>query len=80
MSDGDHYEFLHTLYPYIKNVHIADNLDKERDEHPPIGVGNVPFPKIIEDLKLLNYNESLIIELLDVSGLEKSIDYITKLL
>jgi sugar phosphate isomerase/epimerase len=80
MSDGDHHDFLHTLFPYIKNVHIADNIDKKRDQHPPIGAGNVPFPKIIEELKSLNYNESLIIELLDVSGLEKSIDYVTKLL
>ena len=80
MCEGNYHDFLQILHPYIKNVHIADNIDKQKDQHPTIGAGNVPFLKIVDDLKSFNYNESLVIELLDISGLEESLEYIKALL
>lgn len=72
--------FIHELYPYIGNVHIADNIDKKHDQHPYIGMGNVPFPQIIDALREHNYAGSLVIEIMDVGGLEKSIEYMKKIL
>ena len=76
MNSCDHSTFIKLLHPYIGNVHIADNLDRKKDQHPSIGTGNVPFPEILETLKKHNYSNSLVIELIDVNGLEKSIEYI----
>ncbi len=80
MSDQDHSQFLNRLHHHIKNVHIADNIDKKKDQHPTIGTGNVPFPEIIETLQHFDYSESLVIELLDITGLEKSINYVKEIL
>ncbi len=80
MNSYEYSRFIDTLQPYIGNVHIADNADKKVDQHPCIGSGNVPFPEILDLLKTHKYSESLVIELMDISGLEKSIEYIQKIL
>ena len=80
MNSPKYTRFIDKLHPYIGNVHIADNLDKKYDQHPTIGTGNVPFPEILDVLRMNNYSDSLIIELMDASGLEKSIQYVKKIL
>ena len=79
MNSCEYSNFIETLHPYFGNVHIADNADKKFDQHPCIGTGNVPFPEIWT-LKSYNYSNSLIIELMDISGMEKSIEYLRKIL
>ena len=80
MNSCEYSQFIDTLHPYIGNVHLADNADKKFDQHPCIGMGNVPFPEILNILRTHNYSNSLVIELMDVKGLKKSIDYIRKIL
>jgi sugar phosphate isomerase/epimerase len=45
----------------IGHVHAGDNLGK-RDDHLPIGVGNVEFPKIAKALKAIGYDETVTFE------------------
>lgn len=80
MNSCEYSNFIETLHLYFGNVHLADNVDKKFDKHPCIGLGNVPFPEILDSLRNHNYSNSLVIELMDVSGLEKSVEYVRKIL
>jgi sugar phosphate isomerase/epimerase len=80
MNSTNFSKFIQELHPHIKNVHIADNIDKKFDQHPTIGSGNIPFPAILQELKAHDYDNSLIIEILDIRGLNKSIEYVREYL
>jgi sugar phosphate isomerase/epimerase len=45
----------------IGHVHISDNLGK-RDDHLPIGEGNINFMEIIRALKHTGYNDTVTLE------------------
>ncbi len=64
----------------IKNVHIVDNFTKDNDTHPCLGSGKIAFKSIFDQLKNLDYRGSLIIELSTVKELNKSVEFIRKLL
>jgi sugar phosphate isomerase/epimerase len=53
--------FIKQLGHRIGHVHISDNLGK-RDDHLPIGEGNIDFPKIIKALKKSGYNDTVTLE------------------
>jgi sugar phosphate isomerase/epimerase len=54
-------EFIERFPDRIGHVHAGDNLGK-RDDHLPIGVGNVEFPKIVKALKGIGYDDTVTFE------------------
>jgi len=53
--------FIQQLGDRIGHLHISDNLGK-RDDHLPIGEGNIDFPEIIKALKESGYNDTVTLE------------------
>jgi sugar phosphate isomerase/epimerase len=53
--------FISELAPYINHVHMHDNHGF-RDEHLPLGVGTIEFPRIIEALKAQGYDRTVTLE------------------
>ena len=64
----------------IKNVHLVENFTTDSDTHPPLGSGKVDFKGIFNTIAKYQYNGALIVELSSNKALNKSIDYINKLL
>ncbi len=65
----------------IGHLHFSDNNGK-RDEHLAIGKGCVDFEKLVRDLKTIEYDDTLTLEVFDkdVSMLIKSRERIKKML
>lgn len=64
----------------IKNVHLVDNYDKEKDNHPALGSGKINFNEIFKIINEYNYNGALIVELSSAKDLPQSIEFIQKFL
>ena len=64
----------------IKNIHLVDNYDKEKDNHPALGAGKVNFNEIFKIVNEYNYNGALIVELSSAKDLPQSIEFIQKFL
>lgn len=64
----------------IKNIHIADELNKKRGSKPAIGSGKINFQEIFDIIKKYNYNGALIVELAFAKDLPKSLDFVKKFL
>ena len=79
-NSGDVNQFWNKFHKKIKNVHIAENADKNSDRHPDLGTGKVDFPNILEVLKKFEYEGSLVIELNSAKNLQKSVEYLRDLL
>ena len=62
----------------IKNIHIADELNKKRGSKPAIGSGKINFQEIFDIIKKYNYNGALIVELAFAKDLPKSLDFVKK--
>ncbi|MEJ2718122.1 MAG: sugar phosphate isomerase/epimerase [Deltaproteobacteria bacterium] len=54
-------EFIERFPDRIGHVHAGDNLGK-RDDHLPIGVGNVQFPAVLKALKGIGYDATVTFE------------------
>ena len=54
-------EWLNATAPYLKHLHLHDNYG-ERDEHLPIGQGNVPFSTLFEWLKTTQVHPTITLE------------------
>jgi sugar phosphate isomerase/epimerase len=54
-------DYLHTLYPFLMHIHLSDNHGL-RDEHAPIGSGNIDFKKLLS--LLTDYRELFCLEIL----------------
>ena len=77
MNNEVYWEKFHKI---VKNVHLADNANKETDLHPALGSGKIDFQKFIEILKKYQYSGRLIIEIITGRALRKSIDHIRQFL
>jgi len=64
----------------IKNIHLVDNYDKKRDNHPALGAGKVNFNEIFKIVNEYNYKGALIVELSSAKDLPQSIEFIQKFL
>jgi len=64
----------------IKNVHLADNSDRETDTHPPLGTGKVDFHLVFEIARKYQYNGPMIIEPYSAMSLPQDINFIKKFL
>jgi sugar phosphate isomerase/epimerase len=64
------------FHKYVKNIHLADNENKETDRHPSLGTGKVNFKEIFQLAKKYNYNGPLIVEIITGRALRRSIEFI----
>jgi sugar phosphate isomerase/epimerase len=64
----------------IKNIHLVDNSDKDKDNHPGLGTGKVNFNEIFKIIDEYNYNGALIVELSSAKDLPQSIEFVEKFL
>ena len=55
-------DFIGRFSDRIGHVHVSDNFGKE-DNHLPIGTGTIDFPKIIEALKGIGYDDTITLEI-----------------
>ncbi|VVB53104.1 endonuclease 4 [uncultured archaeon] len=49
------------LKPYLNHVHMHDNHGF-RDEHLPLGVGDIDFTKLVAGLKTIGYDKTITLE------------------
>lgn len=54
-------EFIHTHGDRIGHVHLSDNHGS-RDDHLPIGAGNIKWGKVVQALQGCNYDETVTLE------------------
>ena len=64
----------------IKNIHLVDNYDKDKDNHPALGAGKVNFNEIFSIIEKYDYKGALIVELSSAKDLPQSIEFIQKFL
>jgi sugar phosphate isomerase/epimerase len=55
-------EFIGRFAAAIHHVHASDNSGRD-DEHLPIGVGSIDFPKVVKALKGIGYDETITLEI-----------------
>lgn len=53
--------FIRSFPAQIRHVHASDNSGRD-DEHLPIGVGSVDFPRIVKALKKIGYDDTITLE------------------
>ena len=70
-------EWLNATAPYLKHLHLHDNYG-ERDEHLPIGQGNVPFSTLFEWLKTTQVHPTITLENHSLPDTEISLQVIQK--
>lgn len=61
--------------PRIKHIHLSDN-DGNYDSHCAIGSADIDFKLLFEELKSINYDGILVIEVKDPPAVTESLDYI----
>lgn len=61
VSDYSIEEYIEKLEKYLMHLHISDN-DGTRDQHKPIGTGNIDYYNVFKLLK--NYNELYCLEII----------------
>jgi sugar phosphate isomerase/epimerase len=73
--------FLKVFSHRLGHVHMSDNHGK-RDDHLPVGKGNVPFGRIVQTLKAIGYDDTITLEVFseDRNDLALSRDKIDELL
>lgn len=54
-------DFINRFSNRITHVHASDNFGKE-DNHLPIGVGNIDFPRVMRALRGIGYDETITLE------------------
>ena len=54
--------FLKMFSHRLGHIHMSDNKGK-RDDHLPVGKGNVPFERIVRTLKAIGYDETITLEI-----------------
>jgi sugar phosphate isomerase/epimerase len=64
-------------YSRIKHIHLSDN-DGTFDQHNALGNGNINFKSLLKNLKRINYNELLVIEVEEPIEVFNSLDYLKK--
>lgn len=61
MGKNKSIEFIHSFPKKIIHIHANDNFGKE-DNHLPIGAGMIDFEKIFKELKKVQYDETITLE------------------
>ena len=55
-------EFIEKFGHRIGHLHVSDNFG-ERDDHIPLGAGNIDFVKIVNELKQCGYDDTATLEI-----------------
>ena len=55
-------EFIEKFGHRIGHLHVSDNFG-ERDDHIPLGAGNIDFVKIVSELKQCGYDDTATFEI-----------------
>jgi sugar phosphate isomerase/epimerase len=69
-------EFL-KLDEFTVNVHLHDN-NGIKDEHLPVGEGNIDFSSVFKEMRNWRNNKPLIIECHSLAGLKEGVDFVRK--
>lgn len=67
-------EWLCTLMPYVKHIHINDN-DLQNDLHQALGKGNINYKEFTRILKEHQIETSVLVEVSDLEGQISSLAY-----
>lgn len=70
-------EWMKSLGPYVKHMHINDN-DLDRDLHLPLGDGKIDWDNFVTLYNKYINNSSILIEHTDVEKQEKSLQFFKK--
>jgi len=54
-------EFIERFSDRISHLHVSDNRGR-RDEHLPVGSGNIPFPRVLKALKATGFDHTVTLE------------------
>lgn len=68
------------FHKFVKNIHLADNANKETDLHPALGSGKIDFQQILNIVKKYKYEGLLVVEIITGRALRKSIEHIRQFL
>jgi len=56
-------EFLRVFHSRLRHVHLSDNFGQKDDLHLPLGAGNIDWRKIIAQLKAVDYDGTITLEI-----------------
>lgn len=59
-------EFLRTFHERLRHVHFSDNFGQKDDLHLPLGAGNIPWRKVIAQLRAFGYDGTITLEIFSV--------------
>mgnify|MGYP006363515099 CR=1 FL=1 len=77
VSDTPVSEWVNTLAPYVKHMHINDN-DLKNDNHGAIGQGQIDWKKFGEEMKQFSIDASVLIEVNGIEKQKRSLEYLKK--
>lgn len=77
ISDVPVLEWVKTLAPYVKHMHINDN-DLKNDNHGAIGQGQIDWKKFGEEMKQFSIDASVLIEVNGIEKQKRSLEYLKK--
>lgn len=75
ISDTPVVEWVKTLAPYIRHMHINDN-DLKNDLHAALGDGQINWTKFVEEIKQYHVDASILIEVNGMEKQKKSLEYV----
>lgn len=77
VSDTPVSEWINTLAPYVKHMHINDN-DLKNDNHAAIGDGQIDWKKFSEEMKQIPMDATVLIEVNGIEKQKRSLEYLKK--
>ena len=77
VSDTPVSEWVNTLAPYVKHMHINDN-DLKNDNHATIGDGQIDWKKFSEEMKQIPMDTTVLIEVNGIEKQKRSLEYLKK--
>jgi sugar phosphate isomerase/epimerase len=78
-AGSDPIQFLNRHKEYVKEVHVVDGFAHQDDTHPPLGEGDINFKEFFSELKKIEYNGPVIIEMMSEEDAIKSLAYLRDL-
>lgn len=77
LTDRSRQEWVKTLAPYIRHMHLNDN-NLQNDLHQPIGEGDIDWQEYDRLMKEYQINASVLVEVSSCAGQQKSLEYLSQ--
>ena len=77
LSNISESEWMKSLAPYMKHMHINDN-DLKNDLHAPVGSGRLNWKRFTEEIKQYKMDTTVLVEVTGVEKQKKSLEYMRK--